>query len=127
MAAIAIVLAFLLSDQIKSDAIEDLTAEAVGHASGRLVREIKPEDLNSPMTGERYLRFDKFVQQSIVSDRTARVKLWARDGTVFYSDDVAAVGQRFPDNQGLLSALAGRVSTLSSTLQVTLRTSEKYL
>ncbi len=59
------------------------------------------------MTGERYSKFHGFVQQSIVSERTARIKLWAKDGAVIYSNDPAGVGEKFPNNQNLLKALRG--------------------
>ena len=82
LATIAVVLAVVLSNKIRSDAIDAVINEAVGHASGRLLREVTPTDLKMPMTGERYVRFNEFVEQSIISERTARVKLWSRDGTV---------------------------------------------
>jgi len=107
MAVIAVVLAVALGDRIRSEAIAALVDEAVGHASGRLLGEITPPDLEVPMTGERYDRFHEFVQRSIVSERTARIKLWARDGTVIYSNDPSGVGERFPDKANLLRALGG--------------------
>lgn len=79
---IASVLAAVLSSKIRSDAINEVINEAVGHASGRLLRELTPEDLELPMTGERRERFHEFVEQSIVSKRTARITLWAGDATV---------------------------------------------
>src|SRR3989475_29124 len=111
MALVAVVLAIALADKIRSDALDALVAEAVGHASGRVLTAIAPSDLEVPMTGARYQRFHEFVQQSIVSARTARVKLWATDGTVIYSDDRAGVGLKFPDNEGLLKALRGENAT----------------
>src|SRR2546427_3296480 len=111
MALVAVVLAMALADKIRSDALDALVAEAVGHASGRVLTAITPSDLEVPMTGARYQRFHEFVQQSIVSARTARVKLWATDGTVIYSDDRAGVGLKFPDNEGLLKALRGENAT----------------
>src|SRR3989475_1398784 len=111
MALVAVVLAIALADKIRSDALDALVAEAVGHASGRVLTAIAPSDLEVPMTGARYQRFHEFVQQSIVSARTARVKLWATDGTVIYSDDPAGVGLKFPENEGLLKALRGENAT----------------
>ena len=64
MGTVAIVLAVVLSNKIRSDAVDDLVAEAVGASSGRLLRTLKPEDLLTPMTGERYDRFHNFVQES---------------------------------------------------------------
>ena len=107
LAAVAAVLIYTLSNMIRSNAIADLIDEAVGATSQRILRTITPEDLQTPMTGERYDKFHKFVQSSIVSDRTARIKLWAPDGTVIYSNDPAGVGEKFPDNANLLKALSG--------------------
>ena len=107
LAFVAVALAIILTNKIRSDAIDDLVNEAVGQSSGRLLRAITPADLEVPMTGERYDRFHKFVQQSIVSDRTARVKLWAKDGTVIYSNDPTGVGEKFPAKENLLTALRG--------------------
>src|SRR5207245_4626944 len=111
MVLVAGVLAIALADKIRSDAVDALVAEAVGQASGRVLTAIAPSDLEVPMTGARYQRFHEFVQQSIVSARTARVKLWATDGTVIYSDDPAGVGLKFPENEGLLKALRRQNAT----------------
>ena len=111
MAVIGVVLAIILSNIIQSNAIEVLVDEAIADSSGHLLSEITPVDLELPMTGERYDRFHQFVQDSIVSDRTARVKLWAKDGTVIYSNDPMSVGEKFPDNENLLIALGGENAT----------------
>lgn len=39
-----------------------------------------------------------------------RVKVWDRDATVLWSDKAELIGKRFPDNQELREALAGRVA-----------------
>ena len=59
------------------------------------------------MIGARYDRFHEFVQRSIVYDMTAKVKLWAKNGPVIYSNDRAAVGERYPAKENLLKALSG--------------------
>lgn len=107
MGTMAVVLVYVLSNKIESGAVNDLIDEAVGASAGRLLGAIKPGDLETPMIGERYDRFHEFVQQSIVSDRTARVKIWAKDGTVIYSNDPAGVGEKFPTKANLLTALGG--------------------
>lgn len=108
LAAVAVALIYTLSNVIRSNAVNDLIDEAVGATSMRILNTLTPEDLKTPMTGDRYDRFDAFIQSSIVSARTAKVKLWAVDGTVIYHTDLAGVGQKFPDNEKLLSALAGQ-------------------
>ena len=110
MAAVAVVLSSVLTNQVRSGAVDDLTNEAVGASLPRLLSVITPQDLDAPMTGARYDKFHEFVQRSVVSDRTARIKLWAKNGTVIYSDDRAAVGERYPSKGNLLKALGGEIA-----------------
>ena len=107
IAAIATVLIIGISAKVRQDAIDDAVDEAVGSTSSQILRTITAADLEAPMTGERYDKFHEFVQTSLVSDRTARIKLWATDGTVIYSSDPTGVGQKFPDKRNLLKALRG--------------------
>src|SRR3989304_3216475 len=79
MAVLAVALVFFLSKKIREDAIQALVSEAVGASSGRLLKAITPEDLQVPMTGERYEKFHQFVQDRIVSSRTARMKIFSKD------------------------------------------------
>ena len=107
MAVIAVVLAIVLSNKVRSDVVSDLVGEAVSTSSGRLLSAIAPADLEAPMTGERYDEFHQFVQQAIVSERTARVKIRAKNGTIIYADDPGIVGNEIPPNDTLLKALRG--------------------
>jgi signal transduction histidine kinase len=107
LAAVAVIGDVALSNKIRSDAVEALVDEVVGNSSARLLSAITPVDLQVPMTGERYDKFHHFVQEYVVSDRTARVRLWSKDGTVMYSYDPDGVGEKYPV-EGLLSkALRG--------------------
>ena len=111
MVLIEVALAAVLSNAIRSDAVEDLVDEAIGATTDRLLTVIDSEDLETPMTGVRYDEFHDFVQEYIVSGRTARIKVWSKDGTVIYSSDPAGVGKRFPTKENLLVALSGQIST----------------
>ena len=79
------------------------------------------------MTGERYDRFHEFVQQSIVSQRTVRVKIWSRDGTVIYSNDRRGVGERFPAKESLARALQGETRLEIKIPQDADNARERYL
>ncbi|MEK7353699.1 MAG: histidine kinase dimerization/phospho-acceptor domain-containing protein, partial [Chloroflexota bacterium] len=127
MAVIAVVLVAALSNIVQSRAVEAVVDEAIGDVSSRLLKVITPADLVAPMTGARYDWFNKFVQASIVSERTARVKLWAKDGTITYADDPSQVGARFPDNENLLKALAGQNASEISKLEAAENEREKFL
>ena len=104
---VAVILAQVLSSRVRQNAVNDLVDQAIGTSAGHLLDALEPADFDRPMTGERYDRFSDFVEQSIVSERTARVKLFSRDGTVIFSNDPAGVGERFPQKPNLLAALAG--------------------
>jgi len=49
---------------------------------------------------------DDVVRSRLLSDRLVRVKVWAPDGTILYSDDPALIGQRFELGPEELEALA---------------------
>lgn len=127
MVIIAGTLIISLSNSIRSQAIDNLTNEAKIDVQSQILREITSADLRNPMTGERYDRFHKFVQESIISELTARVKLWARDGTVIYSNDPASVGEKFPDNENLLKALDGKTPIEIKVAEDTENARERFL
>ena len=112
LATTAMILAVALSRKIRSDAMDDLVDQAVGASSERLLSAIDPGDLRVPMTGERYDKFHQFVEDYIISQRTARLKLRAKDGTIIYSSDPASVGRKIPPNETLLRALNGETVPL---------------
>src|SRR6476661_7015732 len=39
---------------------------------------------------------DRIVQERVLGERVVRVKLWARDGRIVYSDEPRLIGARFP-------------------------------
>jgi signal transduction histidine kinase len=52
-------------------------------------------------------RLDDLVQGQVLSESVVRVKLWARDGRVLYSDEPAIVGRRFALGAGELALFSG--------------------
>jgi len=54
-----------------------------------------------------YQTFDQDVRLRLVGGETLRVKLWAPDGTVVYSDDTDLVGSRFDLSPPAIAALNG--------------------
>jgi two-component system, NarL family, sensor kinase len=47
------------------------------------------------------------VERRLIGRETVRVKLWAPDGTILYSDERGLIGQRFELSSELVAALAG--------------------
>lgn len=109
MAIIAVALSILLAQSARNSVLEKAAEEAQHTLSLRVASRLSPEDFQQPMKGERYARFDQFVTESVASARTARVKLWNREGVLIYSTDPVQVGERFPIKAELQAALSGGV------------------
>ncbi|MBI2885728.1 MAG: GGDEF domain-containing protein [Chloroflexi bacterium] len=106
-----------LSSVIESSALQRSAEEAQYTVAPRVAARITPADLRDPMTGSRYDAFDRYVQESLVSSRTVRVKLWDPEGRVIYSSDASQVGQQFPVKPVLAQALDGTVAGELSSLR----------
>ncbi|MDQ1395518.1 MAG: two-component system, NarL family, sensor kinase, partial [Acidimicrobiaceae bacterium] len=75
---------------------------------------------------------DRVVRGRILSQRVVRIKVWAPDGTILYSDQPALIGQRFPLGAGEEAALSGgaakaEVSNLNEPENVYERPFDKLL
>ena len=127
LTVVAVILAQVLSSRVRQEAVDDLVDEAVGASVGRVLSVLEPADFDTPMTGERYDRFSDFVEQSIASERTARLKLRAKDGTIIYSSDPASVGRKIPPNETLLRALNGETVPLLKVPQDATHAAESQL
>lgn len=117
MALIGVGLAWLLGRAIEFYFIEALMGEARDTVSSRIIRYLSPQDLERPMTSERYEHFDRWIEESIVSDRTARIKIWNQEGMVVYSNDPEQVGKIYPNKEELEKALAGQIAGELSDLK----------
>src|SRR5579875_2720830 len=86
---LAVVLAYFLGRAIQANALSEATLSASDTLHDRLHHELRPSDLSRPMSGARYRQFQSFVDASVLSGRTVRVKVWNQWGVVIYSDDSA--------------------------------------
>jgi signal transduction histidine kinase len=75
-------------------------------------------DLSRPVTGDELERVDAFVRSRILTDgRDVRIKVWRSDATIVYSDELALIGRRFPDELGdIREAIAGEMESGVSDL-----------
>ena len=91
-------------DEAKRDSRDRVRAE------GRLVEAAALRD--GILTGDRAAirRLDDLVQSQIVGGSIVRVKVWAKDGTILYSDEPALIGTRYQlgDEERRCSARAAR-------------------
>ncbi len=63
--------------------------------------------IGDPLTGAEYDAFDHLVRDGLLGGENVRVKLWNPSGQIVYSDEPREVGQRYPIDDPLASALAG--------------------
>ena len=116
---------------IESHALAELEIEAEDTLATRVEQQLTPEDFEQPMTGERYDEFYRFVDESVRSTQTVRIKVWNREGLVIFDDDQDKVGGLFPDNAEFQMALAGEtnseLSYLDSSLTVDSEGTDKLL
>jgi putative nucleotidyltransferase with HDIG domain len=113
---LGVAIGYLLNGFIVNTALESARNTAYDTLHSRLIGWLDARDLASPMTGRRYHQFQSFIQQTILSQRTVRVKVWNSRGVVIYSDDRSLVGKRFTLDDGLEVALGGRLASDVSNL-----------
>jgi two-component system NarL family sensor kinase len=80
------------------------------------IRELPAIAADGSSSAADLARLDAHVRIHILGGETLRVKVWAPDGTVLYSDLPELIGQRFDVTQPALTAFAGGTGTLISDL-----------
>jgi signal transduction histidine kinase len=79
----------------------DATANAISEARDLTISEgrtaVAPILRDGILTGDpaAVAAVDDVVRSRLLSDRVVRVKVWAPDGTILYSDDTSLIGRRF--------------------------------
>jgi PAS domain S-box-containing protein len=85
---------------------KDITDRAT-RAAAALSSELRPEDLDAPVTGSRLTALDALFKPELMGG-VVRIKLWRSDGTVTYSNDHSLIGTRVPEADEIQEVLAGK-------------------
>jgi diguanylate cyclase (GGDEF)-like protein len=100
----------LLHVVVARQVIEEHQAAAQFHAVFAVDNVLRPllvpADLEQPVTGERYAQLRGSVVDQLITGPVRRVKVWALDGTVLFSDEPSIVGQRYADQAAELREAA---------------------
>ncbi len=106
-------LGWVLTWQVREIATTRAVDDAAGSAElfSRLViqPQLSQSQLRSGVSTADYARLDASLRASLLGGRVVRFKVWNTDGRVIYSDASDLVGRVFPADEGLESALAGRL------------------
>lgn len=116
--AIGAVMSIVLSRQINRRGEATARFHAAFVTNSILSYELTNKDLRAPLhpSGKRYRELLAFVQARVLHNPVVRVKIWASDGTVLFSDVPALVGQRFAPEDDLKEAFDGKIESGVSDL-----------
>jgi diguanylate cyclase (GGDEF)-like protein len=97
-----------LAHQIEARAMSNAvrSAELLSDVIART--QLQPGDLEHGISPARVHALDVSISQAHAQGRIARMKVWSRDGRILYDDDHRAIGRRFPVEEDLQGAFAGR-------------------
>lgn len=99
----------------RSEAIRDAREVTQVVANGV----VQPAMSNGLVDGDKaeVARFDEIIKTRVLTEPVVRVKIWAPDGSIVYSDQQELIGQRFPlDDEELDALRAGHVQADISDL-----------
>ncbi|GEM_PF-884479 len=124
IALLGVALSQLLSQTIIRNALEDAQSDTRDTVAPRMVGYLRPADLTTPLSSQRIAELNRFIKDTIVSPRTARIKIWSLDGRVVYADDPGIIGQVFEPDDERLKAMEGKTASELSHLEASENISE---
>jgi signal transduction histidine kinase len=116
---VGVVLAFLVSNQLRGRQEQAAKDHAVFVTDSFLRYELTAGDVSGPIdtTSRRYLELLSLIRSRLLQPPVVRVKIWRSDGTIVFSDEPRLIGQRFEDEAGeLQKVFDGEVSAGVSDL-----------
>lgn len=106
--AITLVLALMISSVLRRDLLEREWITTADYVRAQTLSHLTPAAFADPETTEATERFERFFQQVATMPEVFRIKVYAADGTVLWSDEAQLIGRRLGDNPHLNGALAGQ-------------------
>ena len=113
LAALAVAGGLVLRDLSEREAVDD--ARRLATLAGHGV--VEPAFTDAALTGRPAARagrdlaaLDLAVQERVLSEDVVRVKIWAPDGTIVYSDEPRLIGARYPLGEDEREALEAGVT-----------------
>jgi signal transduction histidine kinase len=109
LAGLAVLAVFLvgslvvLRDLGRTEALRDARQFATLTGQGIVEPVVRPELLQGDR--EALATVDRVVQERVLGDRISRVKIWALDGRIVYSDEPRLIGSRYPLDESKLDVV----------------------
>jgi signal transduction histidine kinase len=105
---ITLVLSLMVSNVLRRDLLDREWITTADYVRAQVLSHLTPAVMANPETAEATERFERFFQQVATMPEVFRVKVYAADGTVLWSEEPQLIGRRFVDNPHLNGALGGQ-------------------
>lgn len=102
--------AFAISDQVRQIAIERTETTNALYLNSLALSDLKLKDFEPQNFDDKKSIFMNYYSK-IQNEETVRLKVWAKDGTIVYSDDENLIGQNFIDNVRFQSSINGEMTS----------------
>jgi signal transduction histidine kinase len=98
----------IISHYLRKDLLEREWGVTADYVRTEILYHLTPSDFEAPRSKTAQEHFERFYEQTVMMPEIIRVKIYDAAGAVVWSDEPRLIGQRFPDNPHLVSALTGR-------------------
>jgi signal transduction histidine kinase len=105
-----------LTKEIQNGVIENTTLSTAVFMERFVHPHVTELKTNSRLSQEAIAKLDILTTQGLIQSHVASAKIWLPDGTVAYSTDHSVIGKKFPPEEALLAAAAGKFATEYSEL-----------
>jgi signal transduction histidine kinase len=105
---ITLALSMIISHYLRKDLLEREWGVTADYVRTEILYHLTPSDFEAPRSKTAQEHFERFYEQTVMMPEIIRVKIYDAAGAVVWSDEPRLIGQRFPDNPHLVSALTGR-------------------
>ncbi|MEK7558286.1 MAG: hypothetical protein AAB507_00465 [Patescibacteria group bacterium] len=112
LALVGVILSYRINSILRQEATENaqnIIADFIGIHSGRHIT--SPADFSFENPKETNQIFSKLFEE-VKTSNVIRIKVWAKDGTVIFSDDKSIVGQNFASNKDFQKSIGGEVAVV---------------
>ncbi len=100
-------LSFVISFSLRKDLLNREWGTTADFIRTEAFQALTPRDFAAPWTKTAQEHFERFYQRTVMMPEIVRVKIYDATMAVVWSDEPRLMGQRFPDNPHLVSALGG--------------------
>ena len=101
-----------LDERIKAGVIQSTASGAALYINSAVEPHLQDLKSTSSLDPEKQRTLDALFMDTPLGSKVLVVKVWAKDGTVLYSNRTEIIGKTFPVTQRLASAWVGMVSAL---------------